>query len=368
MKYVSEFRDSNIVKSLANKLNKLDLSKKVNFMEVCGTHTMSIYRYGIKSLLPPFIKLISGPGCPVCVSEITYIDKAIALSNEKNVIIATFGDLMKVPGSESNLQREKAKASDIRVVYSTIDALKLAKENPDKVVVFLGVGFETTCPTIGASIIEAYEKEIDNYTVLASHKTIPEAMEALVSMDGVNVDGFICPAHVSIVTGVKVYEFLANKYSTPCVITGFEPVDIMQGILKLALQIKNKEPKVENQYFRVVKNDGNKKMQDIISEVFDKYDADWRGVGIIKDSGLKIKDKYAQFDADKRFDIKPCEPKENKACICGEVLIGKKSPSDCPLFGKICNPIDPKGACMVSNEGSCAAYYKYGRIDFIGNK
>lgn len=363
MKYLTEFRDSKIVKNLAIKLKELNLSKSVNFMEVCGTHTMSIYRYGIKSLLPPFIKLVSGPGCPVCVSEITYIDKAIALSKHKDVIITTFGDLIRVPGSESSLQKEKAKGNDIRVVYSTIDALKTAENNPDKSIVFLGVGFETTAPTIGASIIEAYEKKLNNFSVLTSHKTMPEAMETLLSIDGVNIDGFICPAHVSVVTGEEMYKILVDKYSVPCVITGFEPVDIMQGIYKLGLQIKENNPKVENQYYRVVKKEGNKKMQYIIDEVFDKSDANWRGVGIIKGSGLKINKKYSRYDAEVIFDIKPCKPKEYKACICGEVLVGKKHPSQCPLFGKVCNPSDPKGACMVSGEGSCSAYYKYGNYN-----
>ncbi len=366
IKYITEFRDSKIVKSLAEQLQKLDPPHSVTFMEVCGTHTMSIYRYGIKALLPDAIKLSSGPGCPVCVSEITYIDKAIALAERDDIIIATFGDLIKVPGSDYSLQSMKAKGGDIRIVYSTLDALKLAQNNPDKNVVFLGVGFETTAPTIGASIIEAYKNYIDNYSVLASHKTMPEAMKTLLDMEDVRIDGFICPAHVSAVIGTKPYEYIVDTYKKPCVITGFEPVDIMQGVLKLGMQIKNNKPKVENQYFRVVKDEGNTKMLEIMDEVFKPCDANWRGIGVIQNSGLQIKNKYAHFDAEKRYDIKPCEPKEYKACICGEVLIGRKHPSDCPLFGKVCNPSEPKGACMVSEEGGCSAYFKYGNHEFRG--
>jgi hydrogenase expression/formation protein HypD len=360
MKYISEFRNSDIVRKLSEKLNNINLPRNVNFMEVCGTHTMSIYRNGIKSLLPSYIKLVSGPGCPVCVSEITYIDKAVALSQNSDVITCTFGDLIKVPGSESSLEKEKAKGSDIRVVYSPLDALNIAKENPDKYVVFLGVGFETTAPTIASTIIEAYEIGQSNFSILASHKTMPEPMKALLDTEDIQIDGFICPAHVSAVIGTKPYEFIPRDYRKPAVITGFEPVDVLQGILKLVLQIKEDKPAVENQYYRVVKEEGNLKMQEIVKEVFEKCDANWRGIGIIPDSGLKINGKYAEYDAELRFDIKPCEPKEYKACICGEVITGKKHPSECPLFGKVCNPEEPKGACMVSSEGSCSAYFKYG--------
>lgn len=364
IKYITEFRNSKIVKSLAEQLQRLKLKQQVTFMEVCGTHTMSIYRYGIKSLLPETIKLSSGPGCPVCVSEISYIDKAITLAQHHDIIITTFGDLIKVPGSYHSLQSIKAEGGDIRIVYSALDALRLAENYPDKEIVFLGVGFETTAPTIGASIIEAHKRKLSNYSVLASHKTMPEAMKTLLDMDDVRIDGFICPAHVSAVIGTKPYEHIVDTYRKPCVVTGFEPVDIMQGILKLGIQLQNKEPKVENQYFRVVKDEGNPKMLEIMDEVFRTSDANWRGIGIIKNSGLLIRDKYANYDAEKRFDIQPCEPKEYKSCICGEVLIGRKHPSDCPLFGKLCNPSDPKGACMVSEEGGCSAYFKYGNHKF----
>lgn len=360
MKYIDEFRNSKVVKTLANKIKNLELADTVTFMEVCGTHTMSIYRYGIKSLLPDFVKLSSGPGCPVCVSEISYIDKAIALAETEDVIITTFGDLMRVPGSEKSLMKSKAEGNDIRVVYSTIDALKTAQDNPEKHIVFLGVGFETTAPTIGASIIEAHENNMNNFSVLTSHKTMPEAMRTLLDMEDVNIDGFICPAHVSAVIGTKPYEFIAREYYKPSVVTGFEPTDIMMGIYMLASQMKKNESKVENQYDRVVKPEGNPKMLSIMNEVFIPSDSEWRGVGTIKNSGLSIRDKYSKYDSEKRFDIKPCEPKEYKACICGSVLVGKNQPSDCPLFGKICTPSDPKGACMVSSEGSCSAYYKYG--------
>lgn len=368
MKYLSEFRDSKLVKTLSDRINKLDLPRDVNFMEVCGTHTMSIYRYGIKSLLPSFINLTSGPGCPVCVSEITYIDKAIALTQEDNLILASFGDLIRVPGSESSLQKEKAKGADIRVVYSSVDALKLAQDNPDKHVVFLGVGFETTSPTIGASIMEAYQLGLENFSVITSHKTMPNAMRTLLDMDDVRIDGFICPAHVSVVIGKDAYRFIPQEYAKPCVITGFEPVDIMEGILMLCEQIKRGKPTVENQYYRVVQDVGNKRMQEIMNEVFEVSDANWRGIGVIEGSGLTIRDKYKMYDAQKRFDIKPCEPHEFKACICGEVLVGKKHPKDCPLFGKICNPSEPKGACMVSDEGNCSSYFKYGSHRFGGGK
>jgi hydrogenase expression/formation protein HypD len=365
MKYVSEFRDSKLVKKLSEKIKSLDLPDKVNFMEVCGTHTMSIYRYGIKSLLPPFIKLTSGPGCPVCVSEVTYIDKAIALTrDESDLILASFGDLLRVPGSHSSLQKEKAMGADVRIVYSSMDSVKLAQKNPDKHVVFLGVGFETTSPTIGASIMQAHRLGLKNYSVLTSHKTMPEAMKTLLDMEDIKIDGFICPAHVSVVIGKDAYGFIPENYGKPCVITGFEPVDIMEGILMLCEQIKKGKPDIENQYYRVVQDEGNKKMQEIMFEVFEQSDANWRGIGVIKRSGLTIRDKYKMFDAEKRFDIKPGEPQEFKACICGEVLVGRKHPKDCPLFGKICNPSEPKGACMVSDEGNCSSYFKYGSHEY----
>ncbi len=358
MKFIDEYRDKKLIKDIIKKIQSLNLNIVPTLMEVCGTHTMAIFRNGIPQLLSGKVNLISGPGCPVCVSPNRYLDKAIALSKVPNTIVTTFGDMMRVPGSTSSLEKEKADGNDIRVVYSPLDAIKIAKENTNKNVIFLGVGFETTAPTIAMTILEAKKSKLKNFAVLTSLKTIPPAMEAIVNSKELNINGFICPGHVSVIIGAKAYNSIAKKYKLPCVVIGFEPLDIVQGVYMLLKQTKDSHSKVEIQYNRAVSYDGNTKAQEIIDEVFKSCDAEWRGIGSIKNSGLAIKNSYKDFDAENiKVDVE--QTKEAKGCICGDVLKGIKKPTDCKLFKKTCNPLNPIGACMVSTEGTCAAYYKY---------
>jgi len=327
-------------------------------MEVCGSHTMSIHRFGIKSLLPPNIKLISGPGCPVCVTAIDYIDKAVALARIPGIIITTYGDLIKVPGSTSSLDKEKAVGADIRMVYSILESIDIAAKNPDKKVVFLAIGFETTTPPTAAGIIKARTMKLDNFSVLCAHKVMPPPMQAIIE-EGINVDAFLAPGHVSVITGIDMYQFIPEKFNKGVVVAGFEPLDVLQSVYMLVKQNQNNKTAVEIQYTRVVKPEGNVKAQAVITEVFEPASANWRGLGIIENSALKVKQNYSQFDAEVAFDIKAEEPHEPKGCICGNVLKGLKKPSNCGLFGKECTPENPVGACMVSSEGACNVYYKY---------
>ncbi|MDL1969789.1 MAG: hydrogenase formation protein HypD [Candidatus Desulfofervidaceae bacterium] len=357
MKYIDEFRDPQIAHHLLAEIKAIS-HKPIRLMEVCGTHTMAIGRYGLRSLLPAHIQLISGPGCPVCVTSTQEIDMMIKLASQ-DVIVTTFGDLMRVPGSYTSLQQERAKGADVRIVYSPFDALNIASKNPTRPVVFLGVGFETTAPGIAATIAEAKRQDIKNFFVFSAHKLIPPAMEALVSSPDLKIDGFICPGHVSTIIGLEPYRKLAEVYKVPCVITGFEPVDILQGILMLVKQLKNEEPKAEIQYTRVVKPEGNPKAMELMFSVFSPCEATWRGIGAIPESGLTLKDDYAAYDARLHFDMEVGKVKDPPGCRCGDVLKGLIIPPECPLFGKVCLPTHPVGPCMVSSEGSCAAYYKY---------
>jgi len=357
LKYIDEYKNKEIAQNILWQIRRIS-KKKINLMEVCGTHTVAIFRNGIRKMLPQNINLISGPGCPVCVTPIQYIDEIIAFSRKDNFIITTFGDMIRVPGSTSTLEKEKANGSDVRIVYSTLDALKIAYDNPAKNIVFMGIGFETTSPTIARAILKAEEEKIKNFSVLSVAKIIPPAMRFLLESGEVNIDGFICPGHVSAIIGSKPYSLIAFQYGVPCVISGFEPLDILQSIYLLIRQIENGRAEVEIQYERVVKPEGNKIAMDKINEVFKVVDSDWRGIGNIPLSGLEIKDKYGKFNA-RKFAIKKEETKEPKGCLCGEVLRGVITPPECPLFKNICTPEDPKGACMVSTEGTCAAYYKY---------
>lgn len=336
------------------------MGRPVKFMEVCGTHTVSAFRSGLRSLLPESVGLLSGPGCPVCVTPTGYLDKAIALGGKPDVIITTFGDMMRVPGSESSLEREKAMGADIRIIYSPMDALGVAEENKDKTVVFLGVGFETTTPAVAWTIKHAAAQGVGNFAVLSAHKTIPEAMLALVSGGEVALDGFMCPGHVTVITGTSIYEALACEHGMPCVVTGFEAADMAKGVEMLLEQVADGRAEVEIEYSRSVSREGNVRALEACDEVFEKCDVEWRGFGVIPGSGLKIRDKYSAIDAGIRFgDPELPEPSDDSACRCGDVLRGVCLPPDCPLFGKACTPSDPVGACMVSSEGSCAAYYKY---------
>ena len=359
MKFISEFRRSELAGGLISQIHRQSKTP-VRFMEFCGGHTVTIFRYGIRQVLPQTIDMVSGPGCPICVTANADLDKAIALSQIPDVIIATFGDVLKVPGSYSSLQEAKADGADVRMVYSTMDALKIAGENPDKSVVFLGIGFETTAPTIAASILEAEEKGIRNYYVLSLHKLCPPVIRALLDSGEVKLDGLICPGHVSAIIGSRPWEFIARDYGIPCVVSGFEPLDILQSVDMLVNQVENGESSVEIAYRRGVRPEGNQQALRFMEQVFEPCPAQWRGMGEVADSGLKLKKEYQRFDAELAFDINPGPTHEPVGCVCGDILRGVKTPADCQLFGTTCTPQYPVGPCMVSAEGSCSAYYLYG--------
>ncbi|MCK5242351.1 hydrogenase formation protein HypD [bacterium] len=337
------------------------IDRPLKLMEVCGTHTMAAFRAGLRSFLPENVNLLSGPGCPVCVTAGDYIDHVIRLTAEPNVMIATFGDMLRVPGNLGSLEIARAQGADILVVYSPVDAVLAAEKYSDKQVVFLGVGFETTAPTVAWTIQAAAEKKLANYSVFCAHKTMPQAMAALLQSKEVRIDGFVCPGHVSVITGTKLYTFIAEEYKTPCVVAGFEPLDIFQAITMLVQQCAEGRSEVENQYQRSVKEKGNQAAQALLAEIFEPCDAKWRGLGVISGSGLQIRAKYADYAAENKFAFlqeKLAAP-EPIGCRCGEILRGVCIPFECPLFQKACTPANPIGACMVSNEGTCAAYYKY---------
>jgi hydrogenase expression/formation protein HypD len=345
-------------------INKLyvKINRPINLMEVCGTHTVAIFKHGIRSVLPEGIRLLSGPGCPVCVTSIKDIDKAISIAMHPDVIFTTFGDMIRVPGSSRSLGEAKSEGADIRVVYSPLDCLKIALDNAKKKVVFFSAGFETTTPSVAGTISEAERQGIENFYIYSVNKLVPPALDALLQSDDVNIDGFILPGHVSTVIGTHPYEFIAEKYKKPCVVTGFGAEDILGGIAMILNQISECRSVVEIQYKSVVTESGNQKAVDFINRYFDPCDSYWRGIGILSLSGLKVKDEYKHRDAEILFKIDVPDSVEPKGCQCGLVLRGIKMPLDCPLFGKVCTPDKPVGACMVSAEGSCAAYYKYNRV------
>jgi hydrogenase expression/formation protein HypD len=357
MKFVDEYRKKDLILSVAENLRAIS-RKEIILMEVCGGHTMAIHRFGLASLLPSNIQLISGPGCPVCVSSQLFIDKAMAYSKIPGTIITTYGDLIRVPGSSTSLEKERAAGSDIRIVYSALESLEIARGNPEKNVIFLGIGFETTAPATAATIIKAKKEKISNFFVLSAHKVMPPVMKALVE-EGVKINGFIAPGHVTAITGTSIYNDLASVYGLGVVVSGFEPADLMQAVLMLAIQMESGTPKVEIQYQRVVHYKGNIIAQQLLDEVFVHSDDSWRGLGMIPDSGLKIRENFSSFDAEKQFTVNVPESVEPKGCMCGQILRGIKTPEDCTLFGKKCSPSHPVGACMVSAEGTCATYYKY---------
>lgn len=357
MKYIDEFRDPTIIKKLAEAIRRIS-SADYAFMEVCGGHTSAIHRFGIPSLLPENIRLLSGPGCPVCVTATEFIDKAVSLSLEPGIIITTFGDLIRVPGSESSLENCRSAGADIRIVFSPLEALNIAVSNPSKKVIFLGVGFETTAPGTAVAIKKAAETGTRNFMVLCAHKIMPPAMEAII-MDGTRINGFICPGHVATVAGSKIFRFIPEKYGLGCVVSGFEPADILQSILMLVKQVNNNKPEVETEYRRAVKENGNESALGNMHDVFELCDSWWRGLGTIPASGLRIKNEFRDFDADEAFAFSLSAKDENPMCICGNVLRGVATPTECPLFGKVCNPDNPVGACMVSGEGACNIHYKF---------
>lgn len=358
MKYVEEYRDYAIAKGLAEKIRET-VTRPMRFMEICGTHTVAIFRHGIRSLLPEAVDLVSGPGCPVCVTATEDIDRSIKLAGAPGVILTTFGDMLRVPGSTSSLQEEKAQGADVRMVYSTFDALKIAQENPERRVAFLGIGFETTAPTVAAAIRTAHDAGRSNFSVLSVHKLLPPAMEALLSSGDLGVDGFIAPGHVTTIIGTSPYERVAKHYGVPCVVTGFEPTDILEGILMLARQVEAREARVEIQYARGVSPQGNPGALRLMSEVFEPCDSPWRGLGMIPASGCRIREPFAVHDAASHFDLAVPPAREPPGCRCAAVLRGRARPVECPLFRKGCTPERPVGPCMVSSEGTCAAYFKY---------
>jgi len=357
MKYVDEYRDKALIKKLIAHITN---AAKGNycFMEVCGGHTAAIHRFGIPSLLPENINLISGPGCPVCVTGNSFIDKAIAYAKMNDMIITTFGDLIRVPGTISSLEREKAAGEDIRIVFSGPEALDIAIANRNKKVIFLGIGFETTAPGIAVTIKEAEKAGVANFFLLSAHKVMPPAMEVIIK-EGVELNGFICPGHVASITGSDAFSFIPKNYGIGCVVTGFEPVDILQSIYMLVNQVNTKSPDNEIQYSRAVTKHGNVIAQKHMNDVFILSDTYWRGFGKIKSSGLRIRSEYERFDAEKAIPVDVKEKKDNELCICGNILRGQKIPTDCTLFATTCVPENPIGACMVSDEGTCKTYYKY---------
>ncbi len=370
MKYIDEFRDGAVAKTLAGKIAALARPERnYSFMEFCGGHTHAISRYGLSDLLPSNVRMVHGPGCPVCVLPIGRIDMAIKLALESGAILCTYGDTLRVPASDGlSLMKAKARGGDIRMVYSTLDALQIARDNPAREVVFFAIGFETTTPPTALAILQAAKEGLTNFSVLCCHVLTPAAITQILESPEVRqwgtvpIDGFIGPAHVSTVIGSQPYEFFAEEYRKPVVIAGFEPLDVMQAIAMLIQQVNDGRAEVENEFSRAVSRDGNRKAQDRVAEVFElRSEFEWRGLSIVPYSALKIREKYGAFDAERRFNIDYKSVPDNKACECGAILRGVKRPQDCKIFGTVCTPENPIGSCMVSSEGACAAHYSYGR-------
>ncbi|MBC7206546.1 MAG: hydrogenase formation protein HypD [Methyloversatilis sp.] len=374
MKYIDEFRDGDVARKIADRLAvEARGDRPYSFMEFCGGHTHAISRYGVSELLPANVRMIHGPGCPVCVLPIGRVDMAIKLALEHDVIVCTYGDTMRVPASDSlSLTKAKARGGDIRMVYSAADALTVARDNPERQVVFFAIGFETTTPPTALAILRAQREGLKNFSVLCCHVLTPSAITHILESPEVRqygtvpIDGFIGPAHVSIVIGAAPYEHFAEEYRKPVVIAGFEPLDVMQAILMLVRQVNEGRAHVENEFTRAVDRDGNLAAQQKVSEVFElRPSFEWRGLGEVPYSALKIRPAFAEFDAERRFDVGYKPVADNKACECGAILRGVKKPTDCKIFGTVCTPENPVGSCMVSSEGACAAHYAYGRFKDI---
>lgn len=358
MKFVDEYRDEQGAQRLAKAITSITKNPWV-IMEMCGGQTHSIVKYGVDELLPPGITLVHGPGCPVCVTPVELVDKAVEIASRPEVIFTSFGDMLRVPGTKDDLFAVKARGGDVRIVYSPLDAVKIARANPDKQVVFFAVGFETTAPANAMAVYQAHRQSIPNFSILVSHVLVPPAIEAILSSPVNRVQGFLAAGHVCTVMGYTEYEPLASRYKVPIVVTGFEPIDLLQGIYMLIKQLEEGRTEVENQYSRSVQREGNETAQKIIHEVFQVVDRKWRGVGLIPNSGLGLRGDYMQYDAEKRFGVTEYTAEESPECISGLVLQGQKKPHECPAFGIRCTPDRPLGATMVSNEGACAAYYRY---------
>lgn len=358
MKFISEYRDPNLVHQYLDEIKHM-VTRPWTLMEICGGQTHSLVKNGILEMLPKEITMVHGPGCPVCVTPLGIIDEAIYLAEKENVILCSFGDMLRVPGSEKSLLEVKAQGADVRIVYSPLEALNIARENPDREVVFFAVGFETTAPANALSVIQADKMSVHNYSIIASHVLVPPAMEAILSDPETKIDAFLAAGHVCTIMGLEEYYPVAEKYQTPIVVTGFEPVDLLQGILMAVRQLEKGEAKVENQYARVVLREGNRLAQETIQEVFSISDRSWRGIGNIHQSGYEVKDNYASYNARLKFNLNLEAVQENSECISGDIMKGLKKPFQCPMFGTKCKPEHPLGAPMVSSEGACAAYYHY---------
>jgi len=371
MKYIDEFRDQEVAKNLAKTIkNESDNSRNYRLMEFCGGHTHAIFRYGVQDLMPENVQFIHGPGCPVCVLPMSRIDNAIELAEKHNAILCSYGDMLRVPASDKkSLLKVKASGADVRMIYSTQDALQIAKGNPKKQVVFFAIGFETTTPATVVAIKQAQAENIKNFSVFCNHVLTPAAIQNILQspevrdMGSVSIDGFFGPSHVSSIIGSEPYEYFAQEFQKPVVIAGFEPLDVMQSALMLIRQLNEGRHEVENEYTRVVTKQGNVKAKALVAEVLELRNLfEWRGLGMVPYSALKIKKDYQDFDAEKRFQLHTSTAKDNKGCECPAILRGVKKPTDCKLFGKVCTPENPMGSCMVSSEGACAAYWSYGRF------
>ena len=358
MKYMSEYRDPELAKKYLEEI-KNTVSRPWSIMEVCGGQTHSLVKNGIIDMLPKEITMVHGPGCPVCVTPLYLIDKAVHLALEKHVILCSFGDMLRIPGSKMSLLEAKARGADIRILYSPLEAIKIAEDHPDKEVVFFAVGFETTAPANALSVIHAHRKGLKNYSILSSHVLVPPVIENVMEDVDSDIHGFLAAGHVCTIMGNFEYYPLVEKYKVPIVVTGFEPLDVLQGILMVVRQLEQSKAEVENQYSRIVKEEGNLEAQNVIYEVFEITDRLWRGMEVIPMSGYAVKEKYADFDAVKKYNVMIEEVEENPECIAGEIMKGIKKPFECEHFGKKCKPTNPLGAPMVSSEGACAAYYHY---------
>ena len=369
MKYVDEFRNGNLARRMATEITNISKGQKFKFMEVCGGHTHTIFKHGIEDILPENIELIHGPGCPVCVLPMGRIDDAIAIAKTEGTIFTTFGDMMRVPGSQGSLLDAKAAGADVRFIYSPLDALKIARQNPKKEVVFFAIGFETTAPSTAVTLLQAKNEDIHNFSVFCNHVTIIPTIKAILDSPDLRLDGFIGPGHVSMVIGLRTYQFIARDYQKPVVISGFEPLDIIQSILMLLKQYQTGKVVVENQYKRVVRPEGNLKSLEVMTQTMElRPYFEWRGLGFITHSALKIRSDFVQWDAEERFEVPGLQVADPKACQCGEVLKGVIKPWECKVFGTACTPETPIGSCMVSPEGACAAYFNYGRLSMASHR
>ncbi len=363
MKFVDEYRDAGVARSLAREIAGLAGSRQLKFMEVCGGHTHTIYKHGLEDYLPENVTLVHGPGCPVCVIPMGRVDDAIHIAEQPDVIMTSFGDMMRVPGGRGSFFDSKAQGADIRMVYSPLDALKVARQNPDKHVVFMAIGFETTAPSTAVTLMRARAEGLDNFSVFCNHVTIIPAIKAILDSPDLRLDGFIGPGHVSTVIGCRPYEFIAKRYGKPLVVAGFEPLDILQSIYMILQQVEAGRSEVENQYTRVVRWEGNRRALEAINGTMElRPYFEWRGLGFISHSALKVRKEYAEFDAERIFELPGVRVADPKACQCGEVLKGVLKPWECKVFGTACTPETPIGTCMVSSEGACAAYYNFGRF------